>query len=105
MFSILPSCSEGSPGTVVDSMQQGLIPVLTKEAGIDVAGFGYILDNYKIDTIKKQIISLPEIDNVRLADLSLASKKEVTKNFSAEMFEKNFKTGILSLLSHGDLDA
>ena len=33
-FHIFPSCSEGMPGAVITSMSLGLIPIVTKEAGI-----------------------------------------------------------------------
>ncbi len=39
-FVILPSCEEGQPGSVVQAMHRGLIPVVTRESGIDVSGFG-----------------------------------------------------------------
>lgn len=41
-FCILPSLSEGQAGTVLDSMFCGVIPVITKETGIDFSPLGYL---------------------------------------------------------------
>ncbi|MGH7792716.1 MAG: glycosyltransferase, partial [Thermodesulfobacteriota bacterium] len=39
-YVILPSCSEGQAGSVVQCMYSGLIPLVTKEVGIDTEDFG-----------------------------------------------------------------
>lgn len=41
-FCILPSLSEGQAGTVLDSMYCGVIPIITREAGVDFSPLGYM---------------------------------------------------------------
>ncbi len=48
-FSIFPSCSEGQSGSVLTTMSLGLIPIVTKEVGIDVFDKGFLInDNIEI---------------------------------------------------------
>lgn len=71
-FCILPSLSEGQAGTVLDSMYCGIIPVITKEAGIDFSPLGYLLprmnsgENYSI---------LKRVLNTGKAEIELLSRQ------------------------------
>jgi hypothetical protein len=47
-YVILPSCSDASTGSVVQCMYAGLIPVVTKEVGIDTGDFGITFAKDKI---------------------------------------------------------
>ncbi len=48
---LLPSCSEGQPGSVVEMMARGCIPVVSRESGLDVDGFGILLEECSVDAI------------------------------------------------------
>ena len=48
---IVPICSGASHGSVVVCMGNGLIPVVTREAGIDTGDFGITLPSYEIQDI------------------------------------------------------
>ncbi len=89
-FTILPSCSEGSPGSVVECMQQGLVPIVSNEAHIDVADFGITLNKTNVETIKAAVEKSSEIP---IADLRLRSKKSrrSAQNYSIEKFESNLE--------------
>jgi hypothetical protein len=52
---IVPICSGASHGSVVVCMANGLIPVVTKEAGIDTGDFGITLPSYEIDDIDSAV--------------------------------------------------
>jgi len=53
---ILPSCSEGQAGSVVQCMHAGLIPLVTREAGIDSDGFGTTFRDDSIDEIERGVL-------------------------------------------------
>ena len=42
-FGVLPSCKEGMATSVLTMMGHGLIPLVTRECGVDVEGFGILL--------------------------------------------------------------
>lgn len=96
MFSVLPSCSEGSPGSVIESMHQGLIPIVTKEAHIRVDGCGFIIKSDKIEDIERQIVSANELQKNKLISLSANSRKNIEQNYTLEQFETKFANIILS---------
>ena len=49
---IYPSCSEGQSGAVVTCMHTGLIPIISSESGVNVDGFGHVLETCSVDAIK-----------------------------------------------------
>lgn len=61
---VYPSCAEGQAGSAVVALHAGLIPIVSRETGIDVGDFGVVLSNS----------SAAEIDAAvrRVADLSTA---------------------------------
>lgn len=89
-FCILPSCSEGHPGSVIDCMQHGLIPVVTKEAHIDVTRSGIILKDDRIETIKETLVEISQESPEHLMNLSQVTANEASK-YSVEAFENDFK--------------
>jgi len=62
-FIVSPSCSEGQAGSVVHGMNAGLIPLVTRETGVDVDEFGMTFVDDGIEEIEKLILqsaSMPE---------------------------------------------
>jgi len=57
-YVILPSCAEGQVGSVVTCMHAGLIPIVSKECGIDTEDFGITLPNCDLETIHKFVNKL-----------------------------------------------
>lgn len=60
-FVLFPSLEEGQAGSVLDAMSQGLIPLITRETGIDFAPLGYFLpalDSEHNEDILKHALSL-----------------------------------------------
>ncbi len=95
-FTILPSCSEGSPGSVVDTMQYGLIPIVTKEAHIDVGDFGMVLPDSTVEDLVK---SLSEAAKMTWAEFLTRSElsQQAAKSYSVENFEHNLAAIIMSI--------
>lgn len=51
LCALLPSCSEGQPGSVVEMMARGCIPVVSRESGLDVDRFGILLEECSVGAI------------------------------------------------------
>lgn len=98
--SILPSCSEGSPGSVIESMEQGLIPIVSKQSHIDIDNnVGVILHDCKIQTIKNQV-NLISGQNVKYFESKAnAVKNYVRKEFTVDKYESKLRTFITKLES------
>lgn len=52
---IAPTCAEGSPGSVVECMAHGLIPILSDGATIDLEDWGYRIDALTVDAVRSAI--------------------------------------------------
>jgi glycosyltransferase involved in cell wall biosynthesis len=71
-FVLLPSCSEGSASSVITCMAKGLIPVVTKESGINLDGFGIEILEGSVEGVtaamqKACALSIEEINKQRKA--------------------------------------
>lgn len=72
LCALLPSCSEGQPGSVVEMMAHGCIPVVSRESGLDVDDFGVLLDESSIDGIDAAVAQIAGWSG---RDLSLRAHK------------------------------
>lgn len=63
-FVILPSCSEGQSSSVINAMFNGLLPIVTRNAGLpDVDSCGYWLDEISTGAVKRvleEVASMPQ---------------------------------------------
>lgn len=90
--SILPSCSEGSPGSVIESMEQGLIPIVSKESHIDInKNIGIVLPDCKMQTIKNQIEFVSNKDLDYFVSKTARNKDYVHKELSVVKYETKMK--------------
>ena len=56
-FLIYPSCTEGMPGSVINSMYLGVIPIVSRWAAFDeIEDYGYILEDLTVSAIQKAIL-------------------------------------------------
>ena len=90
-FNIHPSCSEGSPGGVIDLMQYGIIPIISYESNIKVNKFGIQLKENTIEEIKNVIEELSQKPSNWLEEKSRKTKEAAFNNFSEKVFLKNMK--------------
>lgn len=97
-YVILPSCSEGQAGSVVEAMNQGLIPIVSKETRLDTTGYGYILKDSSIKEIKKLISEISLINTKRIENMSYKVRYITKKYHSPEYFRKNLKKSIKTIL-------
>ncbi len=67
-FVILPSCSEGQSSSVINAMFNGLLPIVTRNAGLpDVDRCGYCLDEISTSAVRRvldEVASMP-VDDYR----------------------------------------
>ncbi|MDK2831285.1 MAG: hypothetical protein PWQ75_1037 [Methanolobus sp.] len=93
-FIIFPSCSEGSAGSVVECMNQGLIPIVSRETRIDVSRFGVFLNECTIQEIKDKIEYVSALPASELREKSLLTRKVALNEYSEEAFIRNMKACI-----------
>ncbi|MBU7008192.1 glycosyltransferase [Phosphitispora fastidiosa] len=80
-FVILPSCSEGMSTSVLTCMNHGLIPIVTRETGIDLKEFGVYLDDYRVEYVTEVVRGYSCLG---VEELSIQHKK--VYDYSREIF-------------------
>lgn len=85
-YVILPACSEGQPGSVVQCMYSGLIPLVTRQAGIDTDDFGITFSSDGLDEIESVIREVSELPEDWHRDRSIKTRKVAEEKYSEDAF-------------------
>ncbi len=90
-IAIMPSCSEGSPGSIVESMIQGLLPIVSAESHIDVDGCGLVLRHNTAADIQATITKLSSWPTNKLHQYSKQAHKIGLSRHSKKTYENNLR--------------
>lgn len=94
-FCLNPSCSEGQCTSVITTMFSGIIPVCTKESGIDVEKVGgYLIEDISIESL---CILIRKLSNISIQEL-LEKQKQVSSyviNYHSKDYYHNCFSNIL----------
>jgi len=63
---VYPSCAEGQAGSVVTCLCAGLLPLVSREAGIPVGDFGVTLENASVEEIRSAVQQLAALTSEEL---------------------------------------
>lgn len=98
---IYPSCAEGQNGGVVNCLHAGLIPIISRETGVDVdPDFGVILSDCSIETIKKTVQEVSSNTPERLKLMSRKAWEFARTNHTRERFTAEYKKVIMKILEN-----
>ena len=103
-FLIHPSCADGSPGAVVECMHQGLIPVLSRETGIDTENYGVMLNTCSIKEIIKTGQNLSQRSVNCLKKMSQRTWRTALDKYSQSTFLANMKKAIKTAITTAHLN-
>ena len=85
-FGVLPSCSEGQPGSITNLMYAGVVPLLTREAGISVGDFGFLFANDSVDEIEKMVLNLSTALPEEVERCAIRTRQVAQRDYSREAF-------------------
>lgn len=85
-FAVLPACSEGQSGSVVQCMYAGLIPIVTRETGVDVEGFGFFAGDDSIQTLRDLIRQAARLPAAELKSRSVGTLAAARTRYSEDAF-------------------
>jgi len=95
---VYPSCSEGGGGCVITAMHAGLIPVVSREASVDVdADSGVLLPASSVEEIIAAVRQLSGMHPDLLARMARAAWKRARNNHSREQFMREYRAFVRSL--------
>ncbi|MBU2578476.1 glycosyltransferase [Patescibacteria group bacterium] len=96
---IFPSASEGQSGSVITSMHAGLIPIISRESGVDVENFGIILKNNSKESICETINMLAKESSSQLRERAYAAWEYARKHNTQETFSRAYAQAIDTLIT------
>ena len=97
-YAILPSCSEGQPGSVVETMGQGLIPIVSAESNLDTADFGVTLGAASIEEIRSAVTGLRDLADDELTARSAAARHAARTRHAPDVFLDSLKRHLATVL-------
>ena len=98
-FMLYPSGSEGVPGSVLNGMKNGLIPIVTPWASFDeIEKYGYIFSDWSINAIDDAVRWALSIPAPQVEQMKKNSQRYVLTNFSLERFCSEFSNFFIQLL-------
>lgn len=98
-YVILPSCSEGVATSVVTCMNHGLIPVVTRETGLDMKDFVVHMLDYHVGYVSEVV---RKCANKSVQDLETFEREVIQyakDSFSKKAFKKNFLNALQRILA------
>lgn len=90
-FLIFPSCAEGQAGSVVAAMHSGLIPIISRECGVDVDGFGIVLSHNTVEAIEEAVRSASNMPEDEMRRRSIAAWEYARAHHTRDAFTIRFK--------------
>jgi glycosyltransferase involved in cell wall biosynthesis len=94
---VFPSCSEGCASSVVVTMHAGIIPIVSRESGIETRDFGITLVENTITAIQDAVRMLASEPKEKLAERSIAAWSYARANHTRERFAEAYRA-FLSIL-------
>ena len=85
---VYPSCSEGGAGSVICCLHGGLIPIVTREASVDVQDFGFETRSDAIEDIMTAVRRVAELPAAELAARARAAWEHVRAVHTREHFRR-----------------
>jgi glycosyltransferase involved in cell wall biosynthesis len=100
---ISPSCSESGGGATILCMHAGLIPIVSREASVDIQDeYGILLEDSSIDQIKSAVRRVSEAPIDRLAAMSRKAWEHARTEHTRERFSQAYRSAISNILeTHG----
>ena len=90
-YVIHPTCSEGQSGSVVQCMYSGLIPLLTREAGIDTEDFGVTFRDDSLEEIERVVREVSELSEEWHREHSSRTRRAAETKYSEDAFLKRWR--------------
>ncbi|MHB8276117.1 MAG: glycosyltransferase [Candidatus Humimicrobiaceae bacterium] len=88
---VYPSFSEGGGGSVINCMQAGLIPIISKESSVDIGEFGFLIEEISVDSIVNIVQKISSLDGVELKLRSKKTWEYVRRVHTKDNFAKEYK--------------
>jgi len=97
---IYPTCSEGGGGSVISCMHAGLIPIVSREASVDVnESFGLVLKECSVNEIKASIKRIFNLSAQELERMARNAWDFARANHTKEKFAEEYRRVISAVMA------
>ncbi len=96
---ILPSCAEGHPGSVIECMAHGLLPIVTDGANIELPRGGIRIPRLDMEAVRSAAMLASQIDPEKIESAAKSLVRDARVNFSPENFRANFKHAVTQVFA------
>ena len=96
-FIISTSCAEGQSGSVILGMHAGLIPIVSRECGVDTDDFGFTLSDCSLATIRHTIETCAALPEDELNARSARARAYALKHHTRAAFTQAFADAVDSI--------
>ncbi len=87
---VYPSCREGQAGAAVNCIRAGLIPIVSRETGVDVEGFGTQLADCDVTTIIEAVKAVSQASPQALYTRARATWEHGQARFSHDAYRQRY---------------
>jgi hypothetical protein len=94
---VYPSCSEGGGGSVITCMHGGLVPIVTREASVDVGDFGFELRSVEISELVAALRHFAALPPSEVSARSRAAWAFARRMHTRENFERTYRRLVLEV--------
>lgn len=96
-YLLMPSCSEGMAGSVLSAMSAGVIPIISKECGIDFPNC-ILLKNCSLQTIKESVEAYSNRSGEWIKEHCAYSVNIVKSHYSIANYKERVRTALRGTL-------
>jgi len=97
---VYPSCAEGQCGGVITTMQAGVIPVVSRESGVDVDGFGMVPATCSVDNLVETVETIAQLPAARLEEMARAARDHALRHHRPRHFLDRYRGVISRFVDH-----
>lgn len=97
-YSILLSCSEGSPGSVIESMCQGLLPIVSKQCHVSTHSYGKVIPVVTVEHVAKTMQELSKVNSADIHKEQQSVAQWANAFFTVDKYEHTLRTIIQEVI-------
>ncbi len=97
-FVIMPSASEGTATSIITAMGLGaMIPIVTKECGVDIEDFGILIKDLTVEAVKESILKILELDDKEYENRCKKAQLNAYEKYTIDKYEKQMRIYLTNL--------
>jgi glycosyltransferase involved in cell wall biosynthesis len=93
------SCADSMPGCVLNCMARGLIPLVSRESGMDTDGFGITLEESSVPEIRRVVSEIANTPADVCRSMAEEAYREACTRYTLDVFRSNIEHTLATILN------